>query len=90
MAEEVDLWQKTLTPSPDEAALGEITGRLGIAMLSLTPLLASSGRPVTELYFCEGHWNAAAHRLAAEFLGAPLGQVLQASGQVKALDSKQP
>ncbi len=78
-ADEVDHFRRTGQISRDEATLVSLVGPNRGLLLSLTPLLAGSGRPVSILYYDEaylglpgGHWTAAGHALAAEYLEGPV------------------
>lgn len=62
---EVREYQKSRTISADEQACVRIAADNGITLWSLTPLLALSGQSIDQLYYQEGHWTAAAHKLAA-------------------------
>ncbi len=65
---EVLEYQKKHTISGDERAIQRIAAENGLALWSLTPLLALSGQPHERLYYQEGHWTAAAHAMAARYL----------------------
>jgi hypothetical protein len=65
---EVREFREHRTLSPDELAIQQIVQEHGGRLWSLTPLLARSGQPIEHLYYKEGHWTAAAHELAAQYL----------------------
>ncbi|MCK9374917.1 MAG: GDSL-type esterase/lipase family protein [Syntrophobacterales bacterium] len=67
-SQEVSQYRRTRVISPDETAMQGIAMSAGGAFWSLTPLLALSGQSIDHLYYQEGHWTAAAHALAAEYL----------------------
>ncbi len=67
-SQEVSQYRQTRGISPDEAAMQGIAMSAGGAFWSLTPLLALSGQSIDHLYYQEGHWTAAAHAMAAEYL----------------------
>jgi hypothetical protein len=73
---EVQHCRETGAQGNDEQALREIAGNLGETVLSLTPLLADSGESLDRLYYAEGHWTAAAHRLAGRFVAGQIRQYL--------------
>jgi hypothetical protein len=84
-ADEVDLFRRTGQISKDEAALVSLLGPNRGLLLSLTPLLAGSGRTVPTLYHDEarnerpddaGHWTAAGHALVAGYLEGPVRERL--------------
>jgi hypothetical protein len=64
VSQEVRDYQKSRTISADEQACARIAADNGITLWSLTPLLALSGQTIENLYYEEGHWTAAAHKLA--------------------------
>ncbi|MFA5110135.1 MAG: GDSL-type esterase/lipase family protein [Desulfobaccales bacterium] len=68
VSQEVSQYRRTRVVSPDEAAIQGIALAAGGAFWSLTPLLALSGQSIDQLYYQEGHWTAAAHAMAAEYL----------------------
>jgi lysophospholipase L1-like esterase len=68
ISQEVRQYRQTDTISPDERAIERIAADNGMMLWSLTPLLAHSGQPVDRLYYKEGHWTAAAHELAAQYM----------------------
>jgi hypothetical protein len=67
-SQEVREYQESRTISADEQACVRIAADNGITLWSLTPLLARSGPPIENLYYKEGHWTAAAHKLAARYM----------------------
>ncbi len=80
-ADDVDLFRRTGRVSHDEAALISVLGPNRGPLLSLTPLLAGSGRPLATLYYDEAqtgrpsgndHWTAAGHALVAGYLEGPV------------------
>ena len=73
--DEVKWYRDTGRVSKDEAAFKELLGTKGEVLISLTPMLAASGRPVEALYFDEertgrptGHWTPLGHSLVAAFM----------------------
>jgi hypothetical protein len=78
-SQEVRHYRRTRTISPDERAIKRIAAANGMRLWSLTPLLAHSGQPVDRLYYKEGHWTAAAHKLAAQYMSRPLERRLTQS-----------
>ncbi len=82
-ADEVELFRRTGQISKDEATLVSLLGPNRGLLLSLTPLLAGSGRAVATLYFHQdphkrpdGRWRAAGHALAAGYLEGPVRERL--------------
>ncbi|HZE21464.1 MAG TPA: GDSL-type esterase/lipase family protein [Desulfobaccales bacterium] len=68
ISQEVSHYRRTDTISADERAIRRIAADNGMMLWSLTPLLAHSGQPIDRLYYKEGHWTAAAHKLAAQYM----------------------
>ena len=68
VSQEVREFQKSRTISADERTCVRIAADNGITLWSLTPLLALSGQSIDHLYYKEGHWTAAAHKLAARYM----------------------
>jgi hypothetical protein len=67
-SQEVRQYRQTDAISFDERAIERIAADNGMMLWSLTPLLAHSGQPIDRLYYKEGHWTAAAHKLAAQYM----------------------
>jgi lysophospholipase L1-like esterase len=68
IAQEVRQYRQNRITSADERAIERIAADNGMMLWSLTPLLAHSGQPIDRLYYKEGHWTAAAHELAAQYM----------------------
>jgi hypothetical protein len=64
----------------DEKAWAMIMKDLDIDSVSFTPILANSGKTLTELYLNEGHWTALSHRLAAQVLAERLRRGVKGEG----------
>jgi len=77
---ELQQYRKNGELSHDERALREIADSQGVTVYSLTPVLAASGQSIRQLYYPEGHWTAAAHRLAGHFVAGQLRQALEQKG----------
>jgi lysophospholipase L1-like esterase len=76
VSQEVREYQKSRTISADEQACVRIAADNGITLWSLTPLLALSGQSIDQLYYQEGHWTAAAHKLAGNYMSRLIGSRL--------------
>jgi hypothetical protein len=72
ISQEVNEFRRTQRVSADEAAVGRLAAALGLQFWSLPPLLARAGQPLERFYYQEGHWTAAAHELAAQYLSGPV------------------
>ncbi len=81
ISQEVRAYRRTRTISPDERAIERIAADNGMVLWSLTPLLAHSGQPIAHLYYKEGHWTAAAHALAANYMSRVIADRLLQSRQ---------
>jgi hypothetical protein len=80
---EVTGYRKTQTISWDELSLQRLAAENGLAVWSMTPLLAHSGQPIDRLYYTDGHWTAAGHDLAARYLTRIIQRELATRRQVK-------
>jgi hypothetical protein len=82
-ADEVELFRRTGQISKDEAMFISLLGPNRGLLLSLTPLVAGSGRAVATLYYHEdpnerpdGRWRATGHALIAGYLEGPVRERL--------------
>ena len=82
-ADEIDRFRRSGQISRDEATLVSLLGANRGKLVSLTRFIAGSGRPISALYYDEaflglpgGHWTAGGHALTAEYLEAPVKDVL--------------
>jgi hypothetical protein len=84
--QEVLEFREHRTISPDELAIQQIVEENGGRLWSLTPLLARSGQPIDRLYYKEGHWTAAAHKLVAQYLSRQIDNQLFGSHPIQQSD----
>jgi hypothetical protein len=84
--QEVLEFREHRTISPDELAIQQIVEENGGRLWSLTPLLARSGQPIDRLYYKEGHWTAAAHKLVAQYLSRQINHQLTGSHPIQQSD----
>jgi lysophospholipase L1-like esterase len=69
VAEEIEHFRKNHQIGADEEAIKTIVAAQGYQLLSLTPVLSTSGEPVDKLYFkVDGHWTALGHALVARYM----------------------
>lgn len=75
---EVEAFKKDGEISKDEMAIRNIAKKYGKPLYSFTPIFAASPEPPNQLYFpIDGHWNAAGHALAAQYLSEQIGNRLK-------------
>lgn len=67
-------------PSRDESTFLRLCCELGIDAFSMRPSLRAAGHASEDLYFAEGHWTPAAHRIAAATLAFQLRDHLAPRG----------
>ncbi len=77
LAAEVENFRRMQQISRDEEAIKKIIAARGGALQSLTPVLATGGEPLEELYYPEGHWTPRAHWLAGSYLACYICDSLQ-------------
>ena len=76
ISQEVSAYRRTRALSADELALQRLAADNHIMLWSLTPLLAHSGQSIDHLYYKEGHWTDAAHKLAARLMSREIDRRL--------------